>query len=42
MRARNTTKRYFICTKLGHLAKNYMNTRRIEDEKKEKANNIRK
>ena len=42
MRTRDTTKRCFICIELGHLAKNYMNTRRIEDEKKEKAKNIRK
>ena len=42
MRTRDTTKRCFICTKLGHLANNYMNTRRIDDEKKEKVDNIRK
>ena len=42
MRKRDTTKICFICTKLGHLAKNYMNTRRIEDEKKAKDDNIRK
>ena len=42
MRTRDTIRRCFICTKLGHLAKNYMNTRRIEDEKKEKVDNIRK
>ena len=42
MRKRDTTKRCFICIELGHLAKNYMNTRRIEDEKKGKAENIRK
>ena len=34
--------RCFICTELGRLAKNYMNTGRIEDEKKAKADNIRK
>ena len=42
MRKRDTTKRSLICTELGHLAKNCMNTRRIEDEKKAKADNIRK
>ena len=40
MRKRDTTKRCFICTELSHL--NCMNTRRIEDEKKAKADNIRK
>ena len=35
MGKRDTTKRCFIYTKLGH-------TRRIEDEKKEKADNIQK
>ena len=42
MSKRDTTRRCFICTKLGHLAKNYMNIGRIEDEKKEKDDNIRK
>ena len=42
MRKRDTTKICFICTKLGHLAKKCMNTRRIEYEKKVKASNIRK
>ena len=42
MRKRDTTKRCFVCTKLGHLAKNYMNNRRIEDEKNARAENIRK
>ena len=42
MRKRHSTKRFFICTKLGHLSKNYMNTTRIEDEKKAKADNIKK
>ena len=32
----------FICTKLGHFAKNCIKTRRIEDEKKAKADNIKK
>ena len=40
MRKRDNTKRFFICTKLGHLAKKCMSTRRIEDEKKEKDDNI--
>ena len=40
MRKRDTTKRCFTCTKLGHLAKNYMTIRTIEDEKKEKDDNI--
>ena len=42
MRRRDATIRCFTCTKLGHLAKNYMNIGRIEDEKKEKENNTRK
>ena len=42
MRTRETTKRFFTCKKLGHLAKNCMNTGRIEDEKKAKVDNIRK
>ena len=42
MRKIYTTTRCFPCIELGHLAKNYMNTRRIEDEKKEKADNIKK
>ena len=42
MRKMDTTKRFFICTELSHLAKNYMNFGRIEDEKKARANNIRK
>ena len=42
MRKRDTTIRCFICTKPGHLAKNCMNNGRIEEEKKAKANNIRK
>lgn len=40
MRKKYTTKRSFICTKLGHLAKNYMNTGKIEDEKKSKVDKI--
>ena len=42
MRTRDTTRRCFFCIKLGHLAKNCMNTRRIEDGKKAKDDNIRK
>ena len=42
MRTRDTTRKFFICTKLGHLAENYMNTTRIEDEKKAKADNKKK
>lgn len=42
LRKRDTTRRCFICTELGHLAKNYMNTQRVEDEKKAKADNVRK
>ena len=42
MRKRDTTRIRFICIELGHLAENYMNIGRIEDEKKEKDNNIRK
>ena len=40
MRKRDTTKRCFICIELGHVAKNCMNTSRIEDEKKAKNDNI--
>ena len=42
MRKRDTTKICFTCIELGHLAKNYMNTSTMEDEKKEKADNIQK
>ena len=42
MMTRDTTRRCFICTELGHLAKTYINTGRIEDEKKAKGDNIRK
>lgn len=34
--------RCFICTKLGHIAKNCMNTGKIEDEKKARVDNIEK
>ena len=39
---RDTMKRCFIYIELGHLTRNCMNTRRIEDEKKGKANKIKK
>ena len=39
---KGTTRICFFCIKLGHLAKNCMNTRRIEDENKEKDDNIKK
>ena len=42
MRRRDTTIRFFTCTELAHLAKNCMNIGRIEDEKKEKDDNIQK
>ena len=42
MRRKDTTIRCYTWTKLGHMAKNCMNTSRIEDEKKEKEDNIRK
>ena len=42
MRKRDTTRRCLICIELGHLAKNCMNTRRFEDEKKAKDDNIKK
>ena len=40
MRKRDTTKRCFVCTKLGYLANNCMNQGRIQDGKKEKVDNI--
>ena len=42
LRKRDTTIRCYICTKLGHIVKNCMNTSKIEDEKKAKDDNIRK
>ena len=42
MRKRDTTKRCFFCTELGHIFKNSMNTGRIEDEKQGKDDNIQK
>ena len=41
MKKRDPTKRCFIHTKLGRLAKNCINQAKVEDEKKEKANNIK-
>ena len=41
MRKRDPTKRCSICTKLGHLVRNYMNQGKFENEKKEKDDNIR-
>ena len=38
----DTTIRCYTCTELGHIAKNCMNIKRIEDEKKIKSDNIRK
>ena len=40
MRKIDPTKIFFTCIELGYFPKNYMNTRRIEDEKKEKDDNI--
>ena len=40
-RKRDTTKRCFVCIKLGQLAKNNMNQGRVENEKKAKDKNIR-
>ena len=42
MRKRDTTRRCFIYIELGYLAKNCINTRGIDDEKKAKANNIKR
>ena len=39
-RKRDTTIRCYTCTKLGHLAKNCRIIGRVEDEKKEKVDNI--
>ena len=41
-RKRNTTIRCYTCTELDHIAKNCMNIGRVEDEKKARADNIRK
>ena len=42
LRKKDTTIRCYTCTKLGYIAKNCMNIGRVEDEKKARANNIRK
>ena len=42
LRKRDSTVRCYTCTEIGHIAKNYMNISRIEDEKKAKVANIRK
>ena len=42
MRRKDTTIRCYTYIELGHIAKNCMNIGRIEDEKKEKIDNIRK
>ena len=41
-RKKDTTIRCYTCTELGHIAKNCMNIKKVEDEKKAKADNIRK
>ena len=42
LRKRDTTIRCYTCTELGHIAKNCMNIERVENEKKIKADIIRK
>lgn len=42
MRKRDATKRCFAFTKLEHLAKSFMNRGRVEDEKKEKDDKIKR
>ena len=42
MRRKYTTIRCYTCIELGYISKNCMNTSRIKDEKKAKADNIRK
>ena len=42
LRKKDTTIRCYACTELGHIAKNYINIGRVEDEKKARADNIRK
>ena len=42
LRKRDTTIRCYTCTKLNHIANNYMNIGRLEDEMKEKVDNIKK
>ena len=42
LRKKDTTIRCYTCTELGHIAKNCMNISKVEDEKKVRADNIRK
>ena len=42
MRKKDTIVRCYTCTELGYIAKNCMNIGRFKDEKKAKADNIRK
>ena len=42
IRKRDTTKRCFICIEIGHVSMKCINIRIIEDEKKARANNIKK
>ena len=42
IRKRDNTIRCHTCKEFGHLAKNCMNTSRVEDEKKSKVDKIRK
>ena len=42
LRKKDTTIRCYTCIELGHIAKNCMNIGKVEDEKKEKVDNIRK
>ena len=41
MRKRDPTKIFFLCTKLGHLARNCINQGKVEDKRKAKDDNIR-
>ena len=42
MRKRDPIIRCYVCNELRHIARNYMNIERIEDEKKEKVDEMRK
>ena len=42
LRKKDTTIRCYTCAGLGHIAKNCMNIDKVEDEKKARADNIRK
>ena len=42
LRRKDTTIRCYTCTKLGHITKNCKNIGKVEDEKKEKVDNITK